>query len=190
MSEFTLSNKLTRPQLFEFPPNLRFERFPESGIMPVPAMLEEHIGTEVTLLLFDKTPFIYEIARLRPFNLLLRRGMVPTRHGPVVFLLFYVLDPAKPSQPFFTLEHLLNPFDRQMLSPWRDLARQTHWHVFLLNAKCEQIDLFEFENVFGLGKSLDQVTDACEMENPGDFDRAKAELLATYTFEDLFSISG
>ena len=189
MSRFTLNNKMSVPQNFEFPADFSFDRFPDSGILAVPATLDERIGVESTLILFDKTPFIYKLAQVRPFDLKLKMGMVPTNHGPVAFLLFYIPDPNRPSEPFFMVDHHLDPFNQDVNSPWRNLAHQSHWHLFLLDGKCEQVGLFEFENDFGLGVVFDQIADAISGETAGDFGLAKEEFSTTYTLEDLWGMS-
>jgi hypothetical protein len=189
MSHFILHNKMSGRRNFEFPADFPFDRFPDSGILAVPATLDERIGVESTLILFDKTPFIYRLARVRPFDLRMKMGMAPTNHGPVAYLLFYIPDPSRPSEPFFMVDHHIDPFNEQMVSPWRDLALQSHWHLFLLDGKCEQINLFEFENVFGLDEVLDQIADAIGGEAAGNFGLAKEEFSATYTLEDLWSMS-
>jgi len=68
---------------------------------------------------------------------------------------------------------------------WRDLARQSHWHLVLVGANDELVDLFEFENSYGLGATLDQVEAVCQKVPAGSFSDAKAEFSAKYSIDDL-----
>jgi hypothetical protein len=68
VSRFVLNNKLSRKAHFELAECPVFDPVPESGILPVPLILEDRIGPEMTLLLIDKTPFIYTLAKVKPFD--------------------------------------------------------------------------------------------------------------------------
>lgn len=186
---FTLQNKLSQPYYGELPPDFPFDDLPESGILPVQMTFEERIGTETALWIFDKTPFIDEIAKVRPFQLRLKTGLVPTSHGPIGFLLFYVVDPRSAGSPFVMYDYHLNIYDPASLSPWHDLARQSHWHVLVLNAEGKQVECFEFENNFGLASTLQRMQEVCEREKPGDFQRAKAEFCEDFSLEELYAAS-
>lgn len=96
------------------------------GILPFRSIIDAQVGSETSLLLFDRTPFVYELAKLRPFNLLLKTGLVHTSHGPLCFLLFYVPDPRQRGSVYTAIDAHLNPLDVQRLVMWRDLARQSH----------------------------------------------------------------
>jgi hypothetical protein len=186
MSKFTLKNKLTAKACFELGPTPLIDAIP-GGILPMQAVLEEGIGTETVLLLVEKTPFIHELARLRPFNLYLKTGAVRTSHGPLIFLLFYVPNPSEPQTPFMMVDCHLDPFNPSVLAVWRDLARQTHWHLVLVDGKGEVYDLFEFENVYGLGEALHQLVTACKGMAHGNFSAAKEEFCRDYDLEGLYN---
>ena len=111
--------------------------------------------------------------------------MVRTSHGPFFFLLFYVPDPKRPNTAFTAIDAHVNAYDPQHMLLWRDLARQSHWHLILVGANDKLIDLFEFENTFGLDKTLDQVESVCRKVPGGSFNDAKAEFCAKYTVDDL-----
>jgi hypothetical protein len=155
------------------------------GILPFRMIIDPQVGSEIALLLFDRTPFIYELAKVRPFDLIIKTGLVHTSHGPLCFLLFYVPDPRRPGQVYTAIEAHVNPLDVQHLVMWRDLARQSHWHLILVGANDEVVDFFEFENTFELGKTLDQIEAISPPVVSGSFDEAKIEFGATYTIEDL-----
>ena len=67
MAKFTLNNKLTAKATFVLGPNPLIDAV-RDGIVPIQSVLEEGIGTEIVLLLVDKTPFIHKLARLPPFK--------------------------------------------------------------------------------------------------------------------------
>lgn len=188
MSRFVLNNKLSRKGHFELGECPVFDLVPESGVLPMPAILEDRIGSEMALLLIDKTPFIYTLAKVKPFDLMLKTGMVETSHGPVAFLLFYVPNAASPDDPHFAHDHHLDPFDPGMMTTWRDLARQSHWHLILLDANREVQGVLEFGNVYGLGEALAAMTNAVNDLQPGDFALAKQEFCEQYALKDLLAL--
>ena len=121
-----------------------------AGIAPVPVALDPRIGTEVALFIVDHTDFAYKIARLERFQLYIKSGLVPCPSGPVLFFLFWLPDPRTPHIPFATFECTVNPHNPNMMQPYWDLARQTHWHVFIIGPGDEELNWFEFENAFNL----------------------------------------
>jgi len=189
MSRFVLNNKLSRKAHFELGECPVFDLVSDFGILPVPLILEDRIGSEMALLLIDKTPFIYTLAKVKPFDLMLKTGMVVTSHGPLAFLLFYVPKAGTPDDPYFSNDYHLNPFDTAMMATWRDLARQSHWHLILVDADREVQDVLEFENVYGLGDALDQMTQTIESRQPGNYALAKQEFCDKYSLQDLFNLS-
>ena len=188
MSRFVLNNKLSRKAHFELGECPVFDLVPESGILPVPLILDERIGSEMALLLIDKTPFIYTLAKVKPFDLMLKTGMVATSHGPIAFLLFYVPQKGTPGDPYFAHDYHLNQFDAGMMATWRDLARQSHWHLILLDADRQVQGVLEFENVYGLGEALDQMTQAIEGMQRSNYALAKQEFCDQYSLKDLFEL--
>jgi hypothetical protein len=188
MSRFVLNNKLTGKAHFELGPCPAFDLVPESGILPVPAVLEKRIGSEVALLLVDKTPFISTLAASGQFDLKLKTGAVCTSHGPLAFLLFWVPNPDRPDDVCFAHDYHLDPLDPDAVATWRDLARQSHWHVILVGADRTVLDVSEFENVFRLGEALDQMELATAGWGRGDFALARREFTDEYSLHDLFGL--
>ena len=128
------------------------------GIVPLQVVLDASIGSELALLLIDHTPFVHKLAKAKPFHLRLKSGVVNTDHGPILFHLFYVPDPTDPAAPPLAMFDVhANPFDSGHMAMWRDLSRQTHWHVFLVGPGNVQVDFYEFANTFALGETLDMV---------------------------------
>ena len=190
MSRFVLNNKLSRKANFELGECPVFGLVPGSGVLPTPAILDDRIGSEMALLLIDKTPFIYTLAKVEPFDLMLKTGMVETSHGPVAFLLFYVPNATSPDDPYFAHDYHLNPFDPGMMTTLRDLARQSHWHLILLDADREVQGVLEFENVYGLGEALAAMTNAVSNLRPGDFALAEQEFCEQYSSKYLLNLDG
>lgn len=187
MSAFTLHNKLSGKGKFSLK-GFPIDRMPESGIIPMPVALEESIGSEMGLFLIDKTPFIHDLAKARPFNLQLKPGVAQTEHGPVMFLLFYVPSPQGLAEPLLAIDYHVDPFNREMVQPWRDLSRQTHWHLILVDRRGEEVGLFEFINNFQLGERLDSIAGACRGMPHSNFALAKTEFCETYSLADLFQM--
>jgi hypothetical protein len=161
---------------------------PRDGLIPVPVTLDSEIGDEVALFLRDQTPFMQELKHVRPFQLFLKVGAGRNRFGPVPFLLFYVPNPADDSKPFVAYDLYLNPGSDSQVLRWRNLANQTHWHVFLVGAGNQQQGFYEFENNFRLNESLDFIQTACGGIQMIDFDRAKAEFGDEYSLQALFEM--
>ena len=181
-------NKLTISKAHYVMPTLPSELANDEGIIPWNIVIDPNVGTETCLLLLDRTPFIHTLAKVRPFDLRLKSGLIRTAHGPFFFLLFYVPDPNRPGTEFVAIDAHVNPYDPKHMTLWRDLARQSHWHLILLGADDKLVDLFEFPNTFELGKTLDQVEAVCEKLPHGSFDEAKAEFCARYTIDDLMRL--
>jgi hypothetical protein len=74
------------------------------------------------------------------------------------------------------------------LKPLQDLARQSHWHVFVVGQGNEELNWFEFENRFELDKSLSQLAGVVSDYPCLDFDEAKMEFQARFTMDDLFNL--
>lgn len=127
--------------------------FQQACVIPFPAMLDPHIGTETILCIIDPTDFIHELSAVKPFQLFISMGLIKTNYGPVVYVLYHVPNPNSP-EPVVILEQTLNPFDAKMLAPYHDLARQSHWHVFLVDGAGNEVSWFEFENNFRAASSL------------------------------------
>ena len=158
-----------------------------TGVLPLNVILDPSVGPETVLCILDSTDFIHEIAALKPFTLLMKAGAVRTSYGPVVFLLFWLRDPNT-GTPLAVFEQTLNPHDPVMLAPYHDLARQTHWHVFVIDRDGNELKWFEFSNTFGLQKTLDIVADATADMPCADFNMAKQEYSHEHTVDELMKM--
>jgi hypothetical protein len=56
----------------------------------------------------------------------------------------------------------------------------------LVDQRPSVVDLFEFENVYELGDTLDQAASVCASLAAGNFDLAKREFCDNYTPEELY----
>jgi hypothetical protein len=181
-----INNKWTHGTVHFVLPPLPPQFRTAEGIVPWRLALDPKVGSEMVLLLLDRTPFVHDLAKINPFDLRLKTGLVRTSHGPLCFLLFYIPDPTRPGSVYLAIDAHMNPLDTEHLVAWRDLARQSHWHLVLVGANDKLVDLFEFENGFDLGEALDQIDTACSsMAGGGSFDEAKAEFAASYSIENL-----
>ena len=159
-----------------------------SGARFEKAILDEEIGSETVLFLTDSTPFAHELHRKR-FELRLKSGAAQTNAGPVLFLLWWI-PPITNGEPFALYEQLLNPAHTGVLRRLRQLARQTHLHLVLIGPGQELLDVYEFENVFGLDKLIPISVSACTRYGGSmDFIAAKQEYDQTYDVMELFGMS-
>jgi hypothetical protein len=156
------------------------------GIIPFEVMLDPDVGPETALLLLDPTPSIQNLARMRSPTFNLKAGVVRTSECPLLFLLFYFLDPADPDKLYAGYDNHVNPFNPHQMNVYRKLARQTHWHLILVGASGKLVDLYEFENIYNLEGTLNFTEQACAGMACGSFDLAKEEFLQKYSIEDLF----
>jgi hypothetical protein len=99
-----------------------------------------------------------------------------------------VADPNNPGTAFSAIDCHVNPLDPQHMSLWRSLARQSHWHLILIGATGELVDLFEFPNTYGLAQGISQVDTTCQNMPHGNFDLAKEEFCTKYTIIDLLRL--
>jgi serine/threonine protein kinase len=157
------------------------------GIIPM-ITTSERGDTEVSLFLIDRTPFIYELAELRPFTLNLKSILYNTSHGFLVCALFYLVQPNNPKQMFVGFEGYINIFNPSILTTYLQLSRQSHWHLFLIDTNDEVVDLFEFENSYDLENTLNQAIKLSRNTPHGDFMMAKQEFMDTFSMDDLFQM--
>jgi len=182
-TKFTLGRG--RFEVSSFPPELaKIE-----GLAPLPAVLDLSVGEEVALYWIDRTPFIQQLAAIRPFQFVLRSGLFRSEFGPLMWLLFFVPNPEGEPQPFASVECHVNPSEPSQVALWRRLAHQTHWHLTLLGAGNEVADFFEFENSYGLAEALDTVAEVCRGMPVTDFMRAKQQFWDRYTMDDLWAMA-
>lgn len=163
-----------------FPPELANS----DGLITLPVIFDPSVGVEIGLFWLDRTPFVKQLAAIRPFELFLRTGIFHSTCGPLMWMLFFV--PKNSLMPFASVEYYLNPSDPTHISHMRRIAYQTHWHLMILGAGNKVADFFEFENNFDLNEKLDSMEEECRGMRVTDFMRAKQEFWDTYSMDDLF----
>lgn len=188
---FRLHNKLTGGKRHFVMPPLPAEFADKDGIVPMQYVLDPAIGSETVLLWLDHTDFVQQLAAVRPFTLMMKTVPYRSQHGPLACLLFYVPDPRNPGRPFAAAETYANLRSPTALQSWFDLARQSHWHLILAGAGDELLDLFEFENVYGLEVMLALAeTGDGPPPAPGfdpEFEAAKQEFMAKFTIDEILT---
>lgn len=158
------------------------------GIIALPAVLSTTCGPEIILVHIDHSSFVHKLAKLSPYQLMLKTGAVKTNFGPLMFLLFYVPDPFNPHTPFSAVDCHINPTDIDSMAPWYGLANQTHWHYFIIDKEHDVQNFYEFENVYNLDNSLQKIEKMCKGMPIGDFEKVKADFCATYSLNDLYNM--
>jgi hypothetical protein len=157
----------------------------KAGVLPLRTVLDPEVGPETILCLIDPTPFIHQVAALKPFTLQLKAGIAETDSGPVLFLLYWLPGPVGSPEPFAIYEMTLNPHDPTVLAPYRELAHQTHWHLCILGPNDEVLNIYEFENTFGTSEILVAADHVASRLSCVDFAAAKREYEETYSLEEL-----
>ncbi len=158
------------------------------GFLPLPVILDPAVGEEVVLVVRDQTPFMEELRQVKPFRLMMKNGCARNDFGPLVFFLFWVENPADLSAPFSSWDCYFDPKNETQKGLWRNLAAQSHWHLFLVGTAGRQRGFFEFENNYGLDQALDFFDEACQNVATIDFNRAKERFMNENTIEDLFRL--
>lgn len=160
------------------------------GIIPLTVILDPTVGEEVALYWFDRTPFMRELAAVRPFQFVMGSGLFRSDFGPLMWLLFYVANPPPAAQPVTSAECILNPFDATQISIFRRLANQTYWHLTLVGANDKVANFFEFENDYDLDGALDTMDAACRSLHVTDFTRASQQPCERFSPDDLYRTTG
>lgn len=155
----------------------------------IPLISTNETGNIETILAWiDRTPFIYELAKIRPFILNHKSFLYQTSHGFIVSEIFYVVHPENPKEMFAGFESYINLYNPQILTTYFELARQSHWHLFLIGAGNKVVDVFEFENGYDLEDTLNRAIKSTRNSPRGDFMMAKQEFMNTFSMDDLFQM--
>jgi hypothetical protein len=99
---------------------------------------------------------------------------------------FWIEDPQNPLD--YVVAYDVNPTEEVQLILWRDLAAQTHWHLFLVGASGEQEEFFEFENCYRLDEFVAAVEGGCQGIEMVDFYRARDEFGKEHSVRDMFNM--
>jgi len=166
----------------QLPPSIQ----DREGICTARMVLDPLIGEETVLVIQDPTPFVHEVAAVRPFRLNLKAMTLRTEWGCPMVLLWWVAAPGLPEEPFVIYENFVNMNEPACLAPYEALDGQTHVHVLLLGKGADMVDCFEFENGFELDVTLRCAREIAPRNPCLDFGAAKQSVLDRYSLEDLF----
>jgi hypothetical protein len=181
-----LNNKWT-----DISANIKLTGFPEkfnnyNGILILTTIVDSKIGEENILIIRDSTDFIYELAKVKPFRMIVKPGIEKTNYGPVFYLLISIENPVLPSKPFAIYDKAYDPNNKEHILFLNNLANQTHWHVFLLNKDNKQIGSYEFENVFDLDLFVPIFVKICAGKETIDFNKAREAYEMKNSLEELY----
>ena len=166
----------------EFPNGIN----PLNGLFPMPAIFNLEVGEEIVFYLKDSTPFISTLAKVHTFNLGIHSGVARNKFGCLGFFVFWIPSPFNQNVPLAIYDLYLNPQSEAQLGLWRELAHQTHWHMFLLDRKNEQRNFFEIVNTFRIQEALDEMQQYWQGISILDFDKAKAQFMMEKSVEEMF----
>jgi len=156
------------------------------GIMPTRATLDLEIGNEIVLVIRDPTSFIRTLQKTEPINLRMFGGIESNTFGCVGFFLFWIPVPLVEQVPLALYDFYINLYQEASLAPLRELANQTHWHLFIVDQHSQQRRFIEFRNTFRLNEIIETMQKGCANIPAGDFDKAKTSFMARRTLNDLF----
>jgi hypothetical protein len=157
-----------------------------AGILPLTATLQSEVGPEVTLALIEPSEFAHKIRALRPLELKVNGALLDTPYGPLICLLWW-FPPLSRAGPFALYENALDPYDREMMSPYQLLAAQSHWHLLLFGADRRVAGLWEFRNDFRVDAALANFVSAATRLSPRtDFAKSKRHFYENWKLLDLF----
>lgn len=159
------------------------------GIFPEEIVIDYKVGSETSLFLIEEKVFAETLVQQKILKRLYTKcGVVKTQFGIVGFVLFYFLDPFN-SKPYWSIyENFINFTEPQHLKTYWNLARQTHWHLVLLNDEELVVDLYEYTNVFDLERVLDFAKTIEKRISKEQFDLVLEELTGKYSTDDLFNL--
>lgn len=156
------------------------------GFITLPVILDPTVGEEIGIFWMDRTPFIHELAAIKPFDFYMKSGLFGSDFGPLMWMLFFVPNPNGDEMPFASMEYHLNPSDPSQIAHLRRLANQSHWHLALLGAGNRVTAFFEFENNFQLAEALDVMEQVTKGMHVSDFMQAKQAFWDAYSMDDLY----
>jgi len=159
-----------------------------TGLFPMRVILDSITGSEVILCIKEQGENLRDLIQIDPFQLFMKTGIVNTDFGIVFFLLFYIPHPVS-HEPLITYEVTLDPHNPELLMPFRDLAQQSHWHVFILDSNGEERRWFEFQNNFRLGEAIQNTLQVAKDIPTMNFNLAKDHYELLYSVEDLLQMN-
>ncbi|MBS1553087.1 MAG: hypothetical protein JST15_13560 [Bacteroidetes bacterium] len=155
-----------------------------SGIYYLSVALDEKVGEEVVLIIYDDSDFNNKLVNVKPFRFVMSSIAVNTNYGPVGVFIFSVENPLDKNIPFALYDKPVNIANYNMIKPWLELANQTHIHLLLVNKKYDVVGFYEFENTYNFEEAID-VFMQLKPENVVDFEKATEEYFRDFSLEYL-----
>jgi len=169
-------------------PELPDDFMVQDGIYYLRLVFDQSVGEEVTLIIYDTTDFIEELSRLKPFDFYCSGIAVETAHGPLLTLLFSVLDPNDTNSAFAIYDKPVDVSKPQLIEPWLQLAGQSHLHLLLAGKNHEIKGFFEFENNFGF-ESIAEIVKAIKPDITQEYSKAEQDYFDKYSLEYLYEVA-
>ena len=157
------------------------------GVIALDTICEDGMK-ETVLLLKDQSPFVLELAKLRPFKLNNKSLFLKTPYGCVCILLFWIATPGNENKPYAIYEKYLNIYKPEMMEPYYQLTNQAYLHFFIVNEHKEILNTFEFVNFFlssDLRKIVSQIITAHKQV---DIHAAIQYIQQQFSLDDLFAM--
>ncbi|TNF35164.1 MAG: hypothetical protein EP329_06520 [Deltaproteobacteria bacterium] len=126
-------------------------------------------------------------AAARPFRVGAVCGVLPTAHGPVLSLLWTLVEPDGGWEPRVIHQTLYDPADDRALGPLRRLATQSHWHVAVVGPDGGVHRWAQVENRFQLGEALEACVELARPLGPTDLPAARAAVDARWSVFDVLA---
>lgn len=187
LKDYRIHNKLDTTfediQLTDLPPIIQ----KGAGICLPKAVLDDKIGEERMIIIYDEEYYISQLSNTYPFKFFYKPGIIKTKHGPVMFNLCYVENPDSKSNPIFMTDYHTNPLDNEDIRIWYELAMQTHIHIALVTNSGEVMGFYELPNNFIKERGLDELREAASAIEMVDFKKALEEYYEKYSLYDLFT---
>lgn len=168
-------------------PNLHPRIISSPGLKPTPLILDQDTGLEIVLLAIEPGQALHKFHNRKSLRFEIKSGLVNTSHGPVMFLLYIIPDPVDGNDVVY--ENSIDPTNCDILETYRKLSNQQYWHLIFIDQQAKVHNFFEFENLYELGETLNQVEDVVKDMDSSDFLAAKAEYENRYTVEYLLSLA-
>jgi hypothetical protein len=148
--------------------------------------LDPDVGSEVVLLIADRTDFVYELRAKEPISIR-SKALMCSPAGPLLALLWWV-PPVVHGRPFVLYEHLLNPSKEETANLLLRAAGQTHLHVVVLGPQDRVAGVYEFQNTFEFQAVANLCAEVRRSYPHLDLRAAKEDYERRYSLDELFQM--
>ncbi len=153
--------------------------------LPVNTVSLDKSYSGVVLCLQDDNRNITDISKIKNLHLNIKVGGVNTEYGLIIFLLFMFWDVGNEYDKF-VYEVILNPSDINSFREYMILDSQDEWNVLTIQGE-SVLNVFQFENVYGIGESIKKLVDNGVLNPCKNFKLAKEEYFK-YDIEELMDM--